>query len=88
MSLELGSEAVCRRVLLVGGDNRGLLGLLTSLLGSLCSSEFWFFLLDDERVLEEMKGLLPVPERLVFTMLLPLVCPLLCLPNRLQTLAQ
>ncbi|KAF3849631.1 hypothetical protein F7725_019350 [Dissostichus mawsoni] len=34
VSLELGSEAVCRRVRLEGGAKRGLLGLLTSLLGS------------------------------------------------------
>lgn len=34
VSLELGSEAVCLRVRLEGGANRGLLGLLTSLLGS------------------------------------------------------
>lgn len=36
VSLELGSEAVCRRVRLEGGANRGLLGLLASLLGSFC----------------------------------------------------
>lgn len=33
MSLELGSEAACRRVLFEGGE-RGLLGQLTSLPGS------------------------------------------------------
>lgn len=67
MSLELGSEVVCRRVLFLGGE-RGLLGALTSLLGSLCSSEFFPFLLDDDRVLEEMKGSPLVCELRVFTM--------------------
>ena len=38
VSLELGSEAVCRRVRLEGGANLGLLGLLTSLLGSFCGT--------------------------------------------------
>lgn len=74
MSLELGSDAVCRRVLFEGGE-RGLLGALTSLLGSLCSSEFFFFLREDERVLEEMKGLLLVRELRVFTMSAPVVLP-------------
>lgn len=67
MSLELGSDAACRRVLFEGGE-RGLLGVLTSLPGSLCSSEFFSFLLDDDRVLEEMKGSLLVCELRVFTM--------------------
>ncbi|TNN41898.1 hypothetical protein EYF80_047932 [Liparis tanakae] len=39
VSLELGSEAACRRVRLEGGGNRGLPGLLTSLLGSFCREE-------------------------------------------------
>lgn len=67
MSLELRSEVVCLRVLLEGGD-RGLLGVLTSLLGSLCSSEFFSFLLDDDLILEEMKGVLLICELRVFTM--------------------
>lgn len=67
VSLELGSEAVCRRVRLEGGANRGLLGLLASLLGSLCSSEFRPFL-DDDLVLE-INGSLRVSELfLVLTM--------------------
>lgn len=53
---------------LEGGANRGLLGLLASLLGSLCSSEFRSFL-DDDLVLDEMNGPLLVRELfLVFTM--------------------
>lgn len=67
MSLELGSGAACRRVLFEGGE-RGLLGALTSLLGSLCSSEFFSFLGDDDRVLEEMKGSPLICELRVFTM--------------------
>lgn len=74
MSLELGSDAACRRVLFEGGE-RGLLGALTSLLGSLCSSEFFSFLREDERVLEEMKGSLLVRELRVFTMSAPVVLP-------------
>lgn len=39
VSLELGSETVCRRVRFEGGLNRGLLGLFTSLLSSFCRGE-------------------------------------------------
>lgn len=61
---------------LEGGANRGLLGLLASLLGSLCSSEFRSFL-DDDLVLDEMKGPLLVRELfLVFTMFFFFCLPL------------
>lgn len=39
VSLELGSETVCRRVRFEGGLNRGLLGLFASLLSSFCRGE-------------------------------------------------
>lgn len=38
VSLELGSEAISLRVRLEGGANRGLLGVLASLLGSFWST--------------------------------------------------
>lgn len=61
---------------LEGGANRGLLGLLASLLGSLCSSEFRSFL-DDDLVLDEMNGPLLVRELfLVFTMFFFFCLPL------------
>lgn len=73
VSLELGG--VCLRVRLDGGDRWGLLGLLTSLVGS-CSSELGSFRAED-LVLDEMKGLVGTGRELflVFTMVFLRIYP-------------